>query len=300
MTADRIEDTTPEEWRSAIAAAEAYGWTLETQDPQLIAQARRDALDAGCVDSDQQAKPDWQCRGRSKDDTPPEERRTVEDTFRSAMTRAVIDKMNRHLAGEDHYESEDHIQEWLSSVGGDPQDTIEVTLTMPGIPDWIQGEQNVTPTPEGRLEARLTMKANPRTPTLLIRTSVTGQIAFQDPNGELESVPLDDAQQGTLNRYCQQVAFLLTGLLNGQLLEDQIAAQAEEYDDEDLQQELDKLLPKAARILEILRARVEVEGHLPPQVADVNAAALAHASEALEAASQSYADCYRPMSAPPG
>lgn len=57
MTADRIEDMTPEEWRSAVAAAEAYTRTLETQDPQLIAQARRDGLDAGCVDSDQQVEP---------------------------------------------------------------------------------------------------------------------------------------------------------------------------------------------------------------------------------------------------
>lgn len=183
----------------------------------------------------------------------------MEDTFRKAMPRAVIDKMNRHLDGEEHYEPEEHIQGWLSSVGGDAQDTIEVTLTMPGLPRWIQGEQSVTPIPEGHLEARMTMQANPRAPTLLIRTAVTGQLAFQDPDGELESVPLDDAQQETLDRYCQQVAFLLTGLLNGQLLEDQVATQAEDYDNEDLQQELDKLLPKTARILEVLRVRAEVK-----------------------------------------
>lgn len=53
MTDNHMNRMTPAEWNRAVAAAEAYGQALETGDPDLIAQAHKHALDAGCTDSGQ-------------------------------------------------------------------------------------------------------------------------------------------------------------------------------------------------------------------------------------------------------
>ena len=215
----------------------------------------------------------------------------MDGNFREAMTRAVIAEMTHQLEDGDD-DCAGHLEKWLTSVGEEAPHTVSATLAPGELPGWVAGERSARLNEDGNLEFSMVLEESPAMPVLVVRTSATASISYRNPDGGLEAAPLEDAQQETLDRYAAEVAFRLTGIVNGELLEMDIAANAKEFEDEELYGELDKLLENVSLILEELDRR---NAYLPEAVSGPNKPVFETATRTLESLRETYGELFRPM-----
>ena len=139
--------------------------------------------------------------------------------FRERLTQAVIQEMERALQDPEQ-EPADHAQARAMTIGIANDGSIEANMSFGDLPTWLQDSHEVEVTPEG-ITGTISFHTNPHTPTLRFQNHATASITFKDPTtGEHQEQPLTEQQQDILDQYATQAAFQLTGVANGELLEE--------------------------------------------------------------------------------
>ena len=215
----------------------------------------------------------------------------MDSSFREAMTRAVIAEMAHQLEAGDE-DCADHLEKWLTSVQEEAPHTVSATLAPGDLPGWVAGERSARLNEEGNLEFSMVLENDPAMPVLVVQTSTSASISYRNPEQGLEPAPLENAQQETLDRYAAEVAFRLTGIVNGELLEMDIAANAGEFEDEELYEEMNRLLENMHLLVEELDERNQ---GLPEAVSEHNKPVFETAKSNLHDLREAYGHLLRRM-----
>ena len=157
--------------------------------------------------------------------------------FRKRLTEAAIAEMGGVL-DDPEADAVDHVEERSTSIDEDRDGTVEARMVFGGMPGWIT-ESDETEVTGGQITGVLKMRTNPNTVIMKVRNSATATIAYRNPEtGEEETQELTREQQETLDRYASRVAFHLTGVANGELLEDDPVGDRKGIDGRELVQAL--------------------------------------------------------------
>ena len=139
--------------------------------------------------------------------------------FRNKLTEAAIREMQTVL-DDPNQDPEEHATERCTSINLLEDGRVESYMHFGEMDGWVT-ERHESSITDGEITGTIRLRTNPHSLILRITNQATANIFYLNPEtGKPEIEKINPAQQQALDRYASKVAFRLTGVANGELLDD--------------------------------------------------------------------------------
>ena len=139
--------------------------------------------------------------------------------FRNKLTEAAIREMQTVL-DDPNQDPEEHATKRCTSINLLEDGRVESYMHFGEMDGWVT-ESHESSITDGEITGTIRLRTNPHSLILRITNQATANIFYLNPEtGKPEIEKITPAQQQALDRYASKVAFRLTGVANGELLDD--------------------------------------------------------------------------------